>query len=239
MSLSVVQHVFHGSGTSGDNIATISSSSAGNPLIVGVGAGHDSSATSVASVTDNQSNTYVQVANSPASDANIGGAVSISEIWWCDNPAGGVTTITVVLNDVTNIHDHDVEVWEVSGFTSPSVDAANNVDNSSAGSNPSGAAVTAAGADEFVAAILVYGDNFSATQPFSGNAFTSDDFVNTGSLANFGAMHLITSGSGSVTPQWATATSSKSCGSTAAFKSAGGGGPVIPVFMNQYRQRWN
>src|SRR5258708_2666776 len=132
MAITVTQHKT-GSGAANANTqaCTVTSTGLGKLIVVGVAGSHATD--TVSSVTDNSTGppTYVQA----TSARGVDGTNSWTDVWYALSSKSGATTVTVTFS-ATNTNEKNVEVWEVSGFTTPVFDLANNVSNPSASSTP-------------------------------------------------------------------------------------------------------
>lgn len=227
MAISLVQAVYHYRGADGTNTITISASAAGSILVMAASAGHLTAAPAIDSVTDDKTNAWTRLAPTQgALTVNGGLDFFISEIWWCAAPASGTTSIVAQWNE-NGLVDSTAEIWEVSGFSSPTVESTNSSSEVAATTNPVGASITVAGT-AFIATELLSDHVISVTQPFSGNPFTSDQ-RDDASLVDIGMMHYIPSSGGTYTPQWDSSNNCKTCSSIVAIKEAVAAGPFLLV----------
>ena len=110
MAIALVQSQGHFTPSGTTTACTITSSGAGNLLVVGTMS--NISTGSVTGVTDNQSNTYTHIQS--ATNGNFR-----SEIWYCANATGGVTSVTATFNASSN--PNVCAVLEFSGAATSSV----------------------------------------------------------------------------------------------------------------------
>jgi hypothetical protein len=105
MALGVTQ-IASNTGSAVTSVAvTVSSTAAGSLIVVGVG--WQNGSTSITSVTDNQSNTYV------SADAAVVNGNAGAQIWYCENATGGVTSVTVTWS--ASAGRGQPTVYEISG----------------------------------------------------------------------------------------------------------------------------
>jgi len=198
---------------------TIGTTTGGTELIMDITFNDGSGACVVSSVTDNKSNTWVQVPNARATDATPNDA---SDIWHTDSPVFLVSTVTINTTPSTGCSAEEV-FYEVAGVNA--LDNGTHANSQSTSTTPSGAPVTTTANNEFVNSILNY--QGSVTGIFSGNIFTNDS-----TLQGNGWAHYIQSATGTRTAQWQSSATGTSASSTAAFKLGGSPvttGPVAPT----------
>lgn len=218
-AIAVAHHTVNSVNTNGVTVAvTVTSTTGGNLLIVGTA---NEGGRTVSSVTDNKgggSNTYVQ-----ATSAASAGTAGNTDLWYCLNAGGGVTSVTITYSGAAGTFFKIGWVWEVSGFTTAAFDVANNLGNGSgSGTDDTGAAVTTTSTTGFVAAVL---ESASGVQvnPKAGNEFSSGGDIDSNTLA--ASASLISATAATHTPVWTDFGSNQFItGSTAAFKESGGGG---------------
>jgi len=142
----VVQATSQASFGTANPSVSISSSTAGNTLIVLPGM---PDGTTVTSVTDNIGNSWVQVPNAYSTSAGDGFAV---DIWYCANCAGGVTTVTAHFPASASFAG--LIAYEVSGITTTSpLDLGAHVSEAAvSGGNCNGPSVTTSSTDFLIAA---------------------------------------------------------------------------------------
>jgi len=169
-------------------------------LVVGIEA-----ETPVTSVTDNAGNVYDRIATSRAEVPVPGLGV---EMWFVADSVAGATTITAASANGIDALD----LWEVGGLPSPTVDAVATLDDQPATTSPAGAEITTSSAGEFVVSIVIVKDRVNSIQ--NGGAFTMDHmtFFN-------GWAHLTDAmaPAGTYQAQWSS-TSGSYCASTVAFR---------------------
>jgi hypothetical protein len=182
-AVAIVQHVKNHLYSWGTTIScTLSSTGASRNIIVG--AVSTAEVVSVSSVTDNQSNTYVQASGSSA----VGNAHAVA-IWHSLGTTAGVTSVTITFSAPPNTSCSLVAcgtykacfAYEVSG--SLTFDVAGKIDSATCTSNIcQGASVTTATSTGFVLGVTATGNAPVDQNPNSGNEFTSggdiDDFGN-------------------------------------------------------------
>ena len=171
---------------------TIPRTAAGHLLVVGLQAGSGiNTATTIASITDNVGNVYVEANTARSIDAAAGALV---DFWYAKNSAAGGTTITVTPS--ASLANVGVIIWEFAGadLNAP-LDQSAALDSQSSSPNPLGASVTTRSANEVVLGLAAVSGNIIGLYP--GNSFTSDS-----ALKGNGWAHLITSTAGIYAPQW-------------------------------------
>lgn len=205
----VIQHTGNSSSASGNTVATTITSSVAPLIVVAVAKNGDTDA--VTSVTDNQSNTYLQ-----ATSARGQFGAATTDIWYCPNATAGVTTVTAHWG-ITSAFNRGNEVWEVGGLTAPILDIAAHNNTAGSGNVVTGATVTTTSTSGFVAAIVILGSGTVTQNPDSGNEFTSGGDTINGAIN--GAVSLISSAAGAHNPAWHTSGATPNqVDSVAAFK---------------------
>lgn len=112
MAITLIQSVNDGVPGDGSHFTcpvTLTSSTSGSLLVVGISLGGD--ANTISSVTDNQSNTYIQV---PNARGLMTARSTTSDIWYCANAIAGVTTVTAHATSAA-VNDFNIYVNEYSG----------------------------------------------------------------------------------------------------------------------------
>jgi hypothetical protein len=162
--------------------------------------------TSVASMTDNAGNTYVS-----AGAHSVRGILS-TEVWYAVNSKSGATSVTpTFVGSPTHV---EMSEWEVSGLSTPALDAVNTATGSVTSNNTAGPAVTTSQAGDFVVSVF-FANQANITGMSSGNSFT-DDFTTQGN----GWAHLTSNSApaGSQQASWYTPSPiGIYCSSTVAF----------------------
>jgi len=184
---------------------TIPATGAGNLIAVAI---MFNGTTSVASVSDNASNTYVSAgARAIASQLSV-------EIWYAVNSIPGATVVTpAFVGSATYV---GLTTWEVSGTSTVSPEATN-ISSGFISSNTPGPAVTTTHANDFIVSVI-FAPAANFTGISSGNEFT-EDFTTNGN----GWAHITsnTSSPGSHQASWVTGTPiGRYCASTVAFLPA-------------------
>jgi hypothetical protein len=164
---------------------TIPSTTAGNLLLLTFIMGGGSPST-VTSITDNLSQTYIQVPSAQGSDTTNN---KTTDIWYCPNTLGGVTSITSSAS--TGTTQLSVDIIEVSNVRTVSpIDSSNSTSNATFSSNSAlSSAVTTTSVDDFIATVV----STSFTNVLSPYAFTASgptawrvpSVLVTGNQANF------------------------------------------------------
>lgn len=212
MAITLVQHKVNSTSANQATVAvTVTSTTAGNPLIVGAANG---ASMTVTGVTDNKAggtNIYTQATSAAASQG--GGR---TDVWYCLNPGGGVTSVTVTFS-VSDTNVKDGWVFEVSGFSAAAFDLANHLNNGTGvGTTDTGVSVTTTSATGFVVGVIAVGTAI-VTNPASGNEFTAGGDIAAGS--SNAACSLISTTAAGHQPAWTDSnTNAAFCASTAAFK---------------------
>ena len=209
MAATIVQHKTGQDQTNTNTVAvTVTSTVAGNLLIVCCANVY---ATTVTSVTDDKGNLYAQADQAVASSAT--GTLG-TDIWYCVNPIGGVTTVTIHFAGVSAAF-REGWVYEVSGFQNASFDTAGHVnDQVASASTDTGASVTTRSTNGIVVGVVATSHAVTAN-PKAGNEFTSGGDIQptTGNAA----CSLISSTAAAHQPTWTDTTGGNYCSSTAAF----------------------
>jgi hypothetical protein len=175
---------------------------AGHLIVVGI---ETPSSSTITTVADNASNTYVAVP--------IGRAISTVgdiglELWYAKNATAGATNITVTATSARAI-----VMWEFANIrTTNPLDTSTKVENQAPSTTPLGAAITTTQPRELVISVAIV-DNFISGL-HTGSAFTNDRLT----LGN-GWAHITSNNApaGTYQAQWDQGTSGASCGISAAF----------------------
>lgn len=193
---------------------SIPSSGAGNLLVVAWTSNNGGGATTIAGVTDNVSNSYVQAAGARAVDSIPN---TMIDMWYAKNTQAGATVLTITPNP-TGTRGTAV-VWEFSGAdTSAPLDQTAVLNSQIATTTPLGAPVTTSSTEAVVSVANVQG---TISALFAGNSFMNDSTANGNGWA-----HLITSSAGTYQAQWTNGATGTYASSTASFKAAVVGGPT-------------
>ncbi len=168
---------------------TITSTTAGNSLVVGYTSNNSQGAALITGVTDNAGDTCTQVIGARSTNVTPN---SSADIWTCFAGHGGATSITVTTNAVATA---ELGVWEVANIQSVDAKCAGNSQASSA--TPSGCPLITTVASEFLVEIADY--QGSITGMNTGNAFLSDS-----TQQGNGYAHLVVSSKGTYAAQWAS-----------------------------------
>ena len=191
---------------------TCSIPATGSGHLIVVGFEGNRAADAITSISDNAGNSYVHAGNAASSDSvsNL-----MADIWYAANSLPGGTTITINITPSGNTGT--ATIWEFSGVSTTSpLDQTATLSNQSASSTPSGASVTTTGASEVIISVAVVQNNVTGIS--TGNPFTNDETLNGNGFA-----HLITSSTGTYTPQWTQNAAGTYASSTVSFKAAGSG----------------
>jgi len=220
-ALTVVQHVLtkQGTGTPSSLAATVSATGAGNLLVAAVTT-FNSPAHNPSGVTDG-TNSFTQFTGARLTGTGSFAGV-VDDVYYLPSSTAGKTTITLNVGTATTFLE--IEVWEVSGWTStPTEDGSQNLGaggGTCVGTDCTGQQITTTGASGFVVAHNGTNAGSTVQNPKTGNAFTSG-----GDASGDGFVSLITTGTGTYTPVWTTTVSGDTFVSeTTAFKDGAGGG---------------
>lgn len=224
-ALAVVQHVLakQGSGTPSSLNVTVSSTGSGNLLVAAVTT-FNTPAHNPSGVTDGTTSFTQFTSARVTGTGTFAGAVD--DVYYLSSSNSGKTTITLNVGTATQFLE--IEVWEVSGFTTVAEDGTQNL--GTGGSTCvltvcTGAALTTSGTTGFV--IGHNGTNAGSTvqNPQTGNEFTSG-----GDASGDGFVSLISSTAASHTPVWTTNTSGDQFTSaTTGFKESSGAPACTPT----------
>jgi hypothetical protein len=168
---------------------TISSTTAGNSLVVGFTSNNGQGTALITAVTDNAGDSCTQVPGARSTNTTPN---SSADIWTCFGGKGGATSISVTTNATAT---GELGVWEVANVQSVDAKCAGNSQPASA--TPSGCALTTTVASEFLVELADY--QGSITGMNAGNAFVSDS-----TQQGNGFAHLIVSSRGTYNAQWAS-----------------------------------
>ena len=179
----------------------------------------------ITKVSDDKGNTYTEALNA----FGTLNAVSVSsDIWYCLNPTSGVSSMTVTFGGAAQTGwVKEMEVYEISGFTTVGFDTASYVTNGSGTGTDNSATITTTGIG-FILAINATEKGINQN-PKSGNEFTSGGgiWATTGNAF----CSLVNSIAGSHTAQWGDTNPSTFCSSIAAFKEATSTGRTRRMFI--------
>jgi hypothetical protein len=186
---------------------TIPSTGNENVIVIGWTSANGEGGTTIATVTDNAGNFYQEAGAAKSTDT---AANTMADIWFAGNSIGGATVVTITPNpsEATGT----AVIWEFAGVQPYSpLDKTAVLNSQPATTTPLGASVATASPTEVVIGVA----NVQGTVTGSENSFTLDS-----TASGEGWAHLITSTSGTYTPQWTTSTSGTFCSSTVSFKAA-------------------
>ncbi len=192
---------------------TIPATGSGHLIVVGLQLGGGvSTSTTFLSVTDNAGNIYAEAGAARSIDT---GASTVIDIWYAKNSVAGATSLTI--SPSAGFSNAGAVIWEFSGVdTSSPLDRTAVLNSQSSTTTPSGAPVSITSPGEVIISIAEVAN--TATGIVSGNAFTNDS-----TLMSNGWAHLITSSTGTYSPQWTQDQSGTYDSSTASFKAATSG----------------
>ena len=186
---------------------TIPSTGNENVIVAGWTSANGGGGTSIATVTDNAGNFYQEAGSARSTDT---AANTMADIWFAGNSIGGATLVTITPSP--SGATGTAVIWEFSGVEPYSpLDQTGVLNSQPATAAPLGASVATTSAVEVVIGVA----NVQGTVTGSENSFTLDS-----TASGEGWVHLITSTSGTNTPQWTTSTSGTFCSSTVSFKAA-------------------
>jgi hypothetical protein len=167
----------------------ITSTTAGNSLVIGFTSNNGQGAALITAVTNNAGDSCTQVAGARSTNTTPN---SSADIWTCLVGKGGATSVTVTTNVTAT---GELGVWEMANVQSVDAKCAGNSQPASA--TPTGCALTTTAASEFLVELADY--QGSITGMNSGNAFVSDS-----TQQGNGFAHLVVSTKGTYSAQWAS-----------------------------------
>jgi hypothetical protein len=186
---------------------TIPSTGNENVIVVGWTSANGGGGTTIATVTDNAGNFYQEAGGARSTDT---AANTMADIWFAGNTIGGATQVTITPSP--SGATGTAVVWEFSGVQPYSpLDRTAVLNSQPATTAPLGASVATTSPTEVVIGVA----NVQGTVTGSENSFTLDS-----TASGEGWAHLITSTSGTYTPQWTTSASGTFCSTTVSFKAA-------------------
>src|SRR5580698_4093851 len=169
----------------------IPSTGSGNLLVVGWASTGGAGATTIASITDNAGNSYLEAGAARAVDSNMN---DMGDVWYAKNSVPGATVITVTPNP--SGASGTAVIWEFSGLDTNAPLAQTAVLNSQpATTTPSGAPVTTATSNQLVVSIGWVQGNVAGI--LSGNLFANDS-----TATGDGWAHYVASSPGTYSAQW-------------------------------------
>lgn len=223
MSIALVANT-SGSGLNGFTTGAIDTT--GATLLVRCAA-YDGPATVTAS--DSKSNTWTGLTVRTSG----GGAFHKLRIWYVANPTVG-TGHTFTFGGTSSAMAGCVSAWSGAKVTSP-FDQQNGAGVSSTSAAPG--SITPSEDNE----LIIAGCSFEGSRTLSiDGGFTITNQVNFSGGSNYGVgmAYLIQTSLAAANPSWSWSGSADAAAAIASFKAEPVSGSVIPVFMNQYRQRW-
>ena len=208
--ISLVQVTTCGPGAFPSTSCTVPATGSGHLIAVGWSSS-EGSAPTIASITDNANNVYVEAPNARAVDTTT----NMVDIWYAKNSIAGATTLMITPSPSGS--NGTAVIWEFSGVDTVSpLDQVSVLNSQPITGSPTGAAVTTTSPVEAV--ISVVAPQWWMVSLASGNAFTSDLVLNSPYAS--GWAHLITSSSGTYAAAWNTGADTYTS-TTASFKAAG------------------
>jgi len=159
-----VQSVTVGSGGSASATTTLTSTAAGDLLVVGIQFAPGATITNVSDNAPAGTSTFSAVTGSQASNDDGDGAV---EVWYAPSVAADATSVTATGNAI-----YGTVVWEVATVQPATVDTAKALSDQAASALPESPAVTTEHAGELVIAIAISAGSISSIH--AGNEFTND-----------------------------------------------------------------
>jgi hypothetical protein len=185
---------------------TVPATGGGNLLVVAIQLWGNNSSITIAGVTDNAGNTYMEAGPARAINAFDN---TVADIWYAKNSVPGATSVTITPS--VSVASSTAVIWEFTGAST--LDATSTLNSQPSGVTPSGASVTTSAAVEVIVSIVEVQNN--VTSIASGNGFTNDSLTGSNGWA-----HLITSSPGTYSAQWNQTVAGTSASSTASFKAS-------------------
>ena len=169
----------------------IPATGSGNLLVVGWASTSGAGATTIASITDNAGNSYLEAGAARAVDSNMN---DMGDVWYAKNSLSGATVITVTPNP--SGASGTAVIWEFSGLDPNAPLSQTAVLNSQpATTTPSGAPATTAVSNQLVVSIgWLQG---TVTGILSGSVFANDS-----TATGDGWAHYVASSPGTYSAQW-------------------------------------
>ena len=169
----------------------IPATGSGNLLVVGWASTGGGGATTIASITDNAGNSYLEAGAARAVDSNMN---DMGDVWYAKNSIPGAKVITVTPNP--SGASGTAVIWEFSGLdTNAPLTQAAVLNSQPATTTPSGAPVTTALSNELVVSIGWVQGNVIGI--LSGNVFSNDS-----TATGDGWAHYVASSPGTYSAQW-------------------------------------
>ncbi len=190
---------------------TIPATGGGHLIVVGwqIGGGANTS-TTITGMTDNAGNVYLEAGAARSIDTAAG---SVVDLWYAQNSAAGATSVSITPG--SSVTNGGAAIWEFSGVAlGAALDQTAVLNSQASTAIPSGAAVTTKTAGELVVSLAAVAGN--VTGIYAGNPFTNDS-----GLKGNGWAHLVTSSTGTYSPQWNESPAGTYASSTASFLAAG------------------
>ncbi len=167
----------------------ITSTTAGNSLVVGFTSNNGQGTALITAVTDNANDGCTQVPGARSTNTTPN---SSADIWTCFGVKGGATSITVTTNASAT---GELGVWEVANVKS--VDAKCTGNSQASSSTPTGCSLTTTVPSEFLVELADYQGSITGIN--AGNAFLSDS-----TQQGNGYAHRVVSSTGAYSAQWAS-----------------------------------
>jgi hypothetical protein len=188
---------------------SISSTGAGNLIVVGIQMRGGAASTVIATVTDDAGNNYAEAVGTLATDGASG---SVSDIWYAMNSKPGAKVLAITPS--STVSNAAAVVWEFSGAnTTAPLDTTAGQNSQPATTTPQGAAVTTTYSNEVVVSLASVSGSILGI--VTGSLFTNDSTVN-----NDGWSHLIAVLPNTYSAQWNQSSSATFASSTASFRAA-------------------
>jgi hypothetical protein len=208
--ISLVNVTTCGPGAFPATVCTIPSTGSGHLIVVGWSSA-EGTAPTIATITDNASNAYVEASNARAVDSSV----NMVDIWYAPNSTSGATSVSITPNPSGN--SGAAVIWEFSGVATVSpLDQVAVLNSQPVTSTPSGASVTTTAPVEAV--VTVIAPQWWMTGLANGSNFTQDSYLNLSYYA-IGWAHLITSSTGTYSAAWNTGADNYTS-TTASFMAA-------------------
>lgn len=191
---------------------------AGSTIIVGFATYNNAgTSSSMSGVTDTNGDTFLQVPNARSTSTQTGSGYW-NDFWYAPNLPAQVISVSPKPSLTVS---GNLFIWVVANVNSANAAGAKSATTSTS-SSPAGAPVTTTAPATFITALLhpaPGGDPTGVNSPFISDSVTD----------GMGWAHLITSSTGTYTPQWNQTTATTYAGSTVAFYSSPQTGPASPT----------
>lgn len=212
----VVQHAANSNAANANQITvTVTSTGAGNLIVVGASNGNNRTITSVTDGTT----TFTQATGAAAQDTTL---TSRSDIWYLLSSNAGKTTLTISFSGAAATFNKAAWAWEVSGMNSPTFGTGNAVNTGAqAGGIATGPSFTTASAQGFAVGLDTTSGAVTVN-PQAGNSFTAGGDITSGDAG----CSLIWAVPGTFNPAW-TDGGTNFCSSLASFNNTAIAAPTL------------